>query len=360
MILLSGKPLGAGNEDAGGRALSLDINIQREMTAGGKSSLLDSPSNATRGAADGAGRRRRVRLSLWLRAMCETNHHHRYGYPNVLFSRETDSMATQGIAKNVWSIVPQHIMFHDADESRNREKFDAIVNLLPQKQLASVLTPWFLYEYQKQLRRAIIARFWASFKSAAKSNIKDTRGAHFQKSRHRIPYNDRKVSVKCPVHRLHSTNFLLSGTCADTEHEGRYLECLKQRFGEAQLNACEVRLRDLADSRRLNAHLASGDIPHCTKVEVDVSTIVATAQFWPTFKENRPLEPWKCGYLTNGTGGTREAADVTESARVAVGYTVKLEPKNNAVEVHRTTVITQLACSAIVMRGRNILAEVGE
>lgn len=79
-------------------------------------------------------------------------------------------------------------------------------------------------------------------------------------------------------------NFLLSGTCADTEHEGRYLECLKQRFGEAQLNAFEVRLRDLADSRRLNAHLASGDIPHCTKGEVDVSAIVATAQFWQTFK----------------------------------------------------------------------------
>ncbi|KAH7980230.1 hypothetical protein HPB49_013982 [Dermacentor silvarum] len=192
MILLSGKPLGAGNEDAGGRALSLDINIQREMTAGGKSSLLDSPSNATRGATDGAGRRRRVLLA----------------------------------------------------------------------------------------------------------------------------------------------NFLLSGTCADTEPEGRYLECLNQRFGEAQLNACEVMLRDLADSRRLNAHLASGDIPHCTKGEVDVSAIVVSAQFWPTFK-----------------GGTREAADVTESARVAVGYTVKLESKNNAVEVNRTTVITQLACNAIVMRG---------
>ncbi|KAH7981140.1 hypothetical protein HPB49_021916 [Dermacentor silvarum] len=129
-------------------------------------------------------------------------------------------------------------------------------------------------------------------------------------------------------------NFLLSGTCADTEPEGRYLECLNQRFGEAQLNACEVMLRDLADSRRLNAHLASGDIPHCTKGEVDVSAIVVSAQFWPTFK-----------------GGTREAADVTESARVAVGYTVKLESKNNAVEVNRTTVITQLACNAIVMRG---------
>lgn len=86
-------------------------------------------------------------------------------------------MATQEITKDVWSIVEQHIMFREAGESINRERFDAVFNLLQQKQLASILTPWFLYEYEKQLRRDIIPRFWASFKSAAKSNLKDTRVA---------------------------------------------------------------------------------------------------------------------------------------------------------------------------------------
>lgn len=86
-------------------------------------------------------------------------------------------------------------------------------------------------------------------------------------------------------------NRLLSGTCADTEREVRYLECLKLRFGEAQLHACEVMLRDLADSRRFNAHLASGDIPGYTEGEVDVSAIVVSAQFWPTFKDEKLVLP---------------------------------------------------------------------
>lgn len=86
-------------------------------------------------------------------------------------------------------------------------------------------------------------------------------------------------------------NRLLSGSCADTEREVRYLECLKLRFGEAQLHACEVMLRDLADSRRINAHLASGDLPGYVAGEVDVSAIVISAQFWPAFKDEKLALP---------------------------------------------------------------------
>lgn len=57
MNLLSGMPPGTGKEGTGWRALPRGVNIQGEMTTGGKSSLLDSPSNATRGAADGVGPR---------------------------------------------------------------------------------------------------------------------------------------------------------------------------------------------------------------------------------------------------------------------------------------------------------------
>ena len=41
----------------------------------------------------------------------------------------------------------------------------------------------------------------------------------------------------------------------DTEREIRYLELLKLRFGEAQLHYCEVMLKDVADSRRINTHI---------------------------------------------------------------------------------------------------------
>ncbi|XP_077483974.1 anaphase promoting complex subunit morula isoform X2 [Amblyomma americanum] len=86
-------------------------------------------------------------------------------------------------------------------------------------------------------------------------------------------------------------NRLLTGSFADTEREVRYLECLKLRFGESQLHACEVMLRDLADSRRLNSHLASGENPGYTAGDVDVSAIVISAQFWPPFKDEKLALP---------------------------------------------------------------------
>ena len=45
----------------------------------------------------------------------------------------------------------------------------------------------------------------------------------------------------------------------NTEREIRYLELLKLRFGESQLHLCEVMLKDIADSKRLNTHLNSGE-----------------------------------------------------------------------------------------------------
>ena len=37
----------------------------------------------------------------------------------------------------------------------------------------------------------------------------------------------------------------------------RYLELLKLRFGESHLHFCEIMLKDIADSRRINAHIQS-------------------------------------------------------------------------------------------------------
>ena len=48
---------------------------------------------------------------------------------------------------------------------------------------------------------------------------------------------------------------ILSQFNYDTEKEIRYLELLKLRFGETQLHYCEVMLKDVADSKRINQHI---------------------------------------------------------------------------------------------------------
>ena len=48
----------------------------------------------------------------------------------------------------------------------------------------------------------------------------------------------------------------------------RYLELLKLRFGESHLHFCEIMLKDVADSRRINTHIqASAAKSDNTKVQ---------------------------------------------------------------------------------------------
>ena len=48
----------------------------------------------------------------------------------------------------------------------------------------------------------------------------------------------------------------------------RYLELLKLRFGESHLHFCEIMLKDVADSRRINSHIqASAAKNENTKVQ---------------------------------------------------------------------------------------------
>ncbi len=51
------------------------------------------------------------------------------------------------------------------------------------------------------------------------------------------------------------SNRLLSHFTYDTDREIRHLELLKLRFGEAPLHQCEVMLKDIGDSKRINALL---------------------------------------------------------------------------------------------------------
>ncbi|KAG5679053.1 hypothetical protein PVAND_008650 [Polypedilum vanderplanki] len=71
------------------------------------------------------------------------------------------------------------------------------------------------------------------------------------------------------------------------EKEIRNLELLKLRFGENLLHSCEVMLRDISDSKRINAHILESETFTSTaeKDEPSVSALIVSSQFWPTFKK---------------------------------------------------------------------------
>ena len=84
------------------------------------------------------------------------------------------------------------------------------------------------------------------------------------------------------------SNRLLSQFTYDTEREIRNLELLKLRFGESSLHQVEVMLKDISDSKRINALLHNEDAQATATAmkfkEWPVNAIIVSAQFWPQFK----------------------------------------------------------------------------
>lgn len=82
---------------------------------------------------------------------------------------------------------------------------------------------------------------------------------------------------------------ILSQFSYDTDREIRYLEHLKVRFGEtlALLHKCEVMVKDVADSKRINTSIHSDENPHRERQRFPVSSMILSAEFWPSFKEER-------------------------------------------------------------------------
>ena len=84
------------------------------------------------------------------------------------------------------------------------------------------------------------------------------------------------------------SNRLLSQFTYDTEREIRNLELLKLRFGEASLHQVEVMLKDISDSKRINALLQNEATENTATAikfkEWPVNAIIVSAQFWPQFK----------------------------------------------------------------------------
>ena len=87
------------------------------------------------------------------------------------------------------------------------------------------------------------------------------------------------------------SNRLLANCSYDTDKEIRHLELLKLRFGEIPLHHCEVMLKDIGDSKRINLllHRVDGGCPVLQNQVFPVNALILSAQFWPRFK-NETLE----------------------------------------------------------------------
>lgn len=59
------------------------------------------------------------------------------------------------------------------------------------------------------------------------------------------------------------------------------------RFGESlsPLHKCEVMVKDVADSKRINATIQSAEQNSHVRHKFPISAMILSSQFWPTFKE---------------------------------------------------------------------------
>ncbi|CAM6053442.1 unnamed protein product [Sphagnum tenellum] len=80
--------------------------------------------------------------------------------------------------------------------------------------------------------------------------------------------------------RLLAQRLLTNFEC-NLEHERRNLELLTLRFGESDLHACEVMLKDVKESERINQRINSGEIEAHRFDSFPINSLILSAQFWP-------------------------------------------------------------------------------
>ncbi|KAI1634951.1 Cullin family protein [Biscogniauxia mediterranea] len=85
---------------------------------------------------------------------------------------------------------------------------------------------------------------------------------------------------------------LLSDQVTFEQEEG-VLDLLKKRFGESSLQACDVMIKDIQDSRRLDGVIHRGAINHPDKVKRDwtIHARILSRLYWPEVGEERFLLP---------------------------------------------------------------------
>uniref|UniRef100_A0AAQ5YV39 Anaphase-promoting complex subunit 2 n=1 Tax=Amphiprion ocellaris TaxID=80972 RepID=A0AAQ5YV39_AMPOC len=89
---------------------------------------------------------------------------------------------------------------------------------------------------------------------------------------------------------LHQLNY-------NTAREIRNVELLKLRFGESHMHYCEVMLKDMADSRRINSNIREEEsrLSEEDQPPLSLSSIILSSEFWPPLKEEKlELPPVVC------------------------------------------------------------------
>lgn len=89
---------------------------------------------------------------------------------------------------------------------------------------------------------------------------------------------------------LHQLNY-------NTAREIRNVELLKLRFGESHMHYCEVMLKDMADSRRINSNIREEEsrLSEEEQPPLSLSAIILSSEFWPPLKEDKlELPPLIC------------------------------------------------------------------
>jgi len=89
---------------------------------------------------------------------------------------------------------------------------------------------------------------------------------------------------------------LLKNVSLNTEQEFKTLERLKQRFGEAPLHPCNIMMKDVADSRRINKGIKTivdnNNNQTATKAEgttLPMKSIIISKEYWPKLHNNTPF-----------------------------------------------------------------------
>ena len=72
------------------------------------------------------------------------------------------------------------------------------------------------------------------------------------------------------------------------------MELLKLRFGEGNLHFCDVMIKDVADSRRINTHIQKQleeeeeeEEEEVEKGKFEMNALILSHVFWPTFREEQ-------------------------------------------------------------------------
>ena len=135
---------------------------------------------------------------------------------------------------------------------------------------------------------------------------------------------------------------LLSQLNYQTEREVRQLELLKRRFGDNQLHYCEVMLKDIYDSKRIDG-LIQSDVNYSTGIApFSTSALVLSAQFWPPFKEEWKLELH--GFVQDHLGKYVKAFETLKGNRTLCwkahlgNVNLEIELKNRKIELNVTPI----------------------